>query len=400
MVEFKFQGFRKINKANSNIKKTLEQLNRAIKDNNIESLDKTLKDISKIRITDINQSTKQGQKLTQAIRDIREIRSKAAKAELDFMRANPQLGTRYKSGSVGFSSPEAIEGMNAARMQVFNNNGYGLSRKQRLTNNINAIGRNIKNGSKIVGKNVGATGKWMWKHPVITLGGATVAIPTLYATTNGTGWTNTVMDLIGNNTRKKDGTPRFTINRDFDDMSSNAQAFLQDAIDKKVVPGKWSTPEERERYFQEHPNDTIRTGWIGRISDELREKGITQSDYKKYYDIDYGSLSDMPGGTGFGINIVPKKEGGYQRLDPITAGLYETQQSMGSFPLAYVKDGVLTDGESWDYKKADKTASYPTSLTGILRVFAGRNGTNEADSIPSIVTSNMKIPYKKRNNKK
>jgi len=56
---------------------------------------------------------------------------------------------------------------------------------------------------------------------------STIGVPTLlYAYNHGTGWTNTLIDLIGNNIRKKDGTPLFTVNRDFDDMSSNAQAFL------------------------------------------------------------------------------------------------------------------------------------------------------------------------------
>jgi len=72
---------------------------------------------------------------------------------------------------------------------------------------------------------------------------------------------------------------------------------------------------------------------------------------------------------------------------------------MGSFPLAYVKDGVLTDGEGWDFRKEDKHTPYTTSLLQNLRVFAGRHGTNEADEVPAIVTSNMKIPYKKRDKK-
>ena len=43
-----------------------------------------------------------------------------------------------------------------------------------------------------------------------------------YGALNGTGWTNTILDVAGNQTRKDDGTPIFTVNRDFDDMSSNA----------------------------------------------------------------------------------------------------------------------------------------------------------------------------------
>ena len=218
-----------------------------------------------------------------------------------------------------------------------------------------------------------------------------------YGALNGTGWTNTVLDVLGNNTRDDQGNPLFTINRDFNDMSPNTQAFLQDAIDKKVVPGKWNSPEEREKYFQEHPNDTIRTGWYGRLNKELKKKGITKSDYKKYYGIDYGSIGDMPGLTAFGVNVAPGDNGGIKMFDPVTAGLYETQQSMGSFPLAYTKDGVLTDGEDWNFKEADKDAKYDSyNPLKILRVWAGRNGTNEKDKVKSVVTSNMKIPYKKR----
>lgn len=377
-----------------NPSRQLKLIKKAQGSTDLETLNRQLRDFSQLRISDIDKTTKEGAKLAEKIRDIRKIRSAASKAELEFMQAHPELGTLLKSGSREFSSAEAKAGIEAARMQAFKDAGFGLSRGERFMNGLRGLGEGSLNAGK-------KAGKWSRKHPFKAGALGLLAVPTaglLYAYNNGTGWTNTVMDLIGNNTRKKDGTPIITVNRDFDDMSSNAQEFLQDAIDKKQVPGKWSTPEEREIYFKEHPNDTIRTGWIGRLTKELKEKGITESDYKKYYGIDYGSLSDMPGATGFGINIV-RTQDGLGRLDPITAGLYETQQSMGSFPLAYVKDGVLTDGESWDFKKADKTKKYSGGLTSRLRTFAGRHGTNETDTVPPIVTSNMKIPYKKRNKK-
>ena len=219
--------------------------------------------------------------------------------------------------------------------------------------------------------------------------GAAVGLPTAYALTTSTGMTNAALDLIGNNTRLPDGTPLFTINRDWEDQPSHVQAFLQEAVDRKQIPGKWSTPEERDAYFQAHPNDTIRTGWIGRLS-HLRDKGVNESDYKRYFGTDYGGLSSMPAATGFGFQTG-------SGLSDVDAGKYTTMQSMGSFPMAFVKDGVLTDGETWDYKESDKTAPYPAnSIPGALRVFAGRHGTNETDNVQPIVTSNMKIPYKRR----
>lgn len=377
----------------------------------LEKAEKTTKDLSRLKITDLNPQkiffglfNNKDARLANQIRSARNARSQASHEAIKFMQANPELGRVLKSGNRGFSSPEAIAGINAARLKAFKDSGYGLTLEDYVLNGSKKVGNVIKD--LITGNNRlrRAEKAFNAKHPILRIPKDILKYGTLgsgitlgYSALNGTGWTNTLLDFVGNNTRKDDGTPLFTVNRDFDNMSSNAQAFLQDAIDKKVIPGKWSTPEEREKYFQEHPTDTIRTGWYGRLNKNLQKQGITQSDYKKYYGIDYGSLGSMPGFTGFGINIANGKDGKLKRFDPVIAGLYETQQSMGSFPLAYVKDGVLTNGESWDYKKADKNAAYTSlSPSSVLRVFAGRHGTNETDSVPVIVTSNMKIPYKKR----
>lgn len=367
--------------------KEVKQLERFIK------LDNKLQNLSKLRISDIDQSTKEGVKLVNKIRTARKALSNASKAQNTWIKNNTDKATKvYKSGAMEFLSNDAKASIAAARMQAFKDSGFGINKNEQFIKGL----KNLKENGLDKVKNSWKSNK---KYPVII---STIGVPTLlYAYNHGTGWTNTLIDLIGNNIRKKDGTPLFTVNRDFDDMSSNAQAFLQDAVDKKEIPGYWKTPEEREAYFQKHPNDTIKANWYGRLNSKLKSKGITQSDYKKYYGINYGTLSSMPGLTGFGINLVPNKNSktGYGRLDPITAGLYETQQSMGSFPLAYVKDGVLTDGEGWDFRKEDKHTPYTTSLLQNLRVFAGRHGTNEADEVPAIVTSNMKIPYKKRDKK-
>lgn len=355
------------------------------------------------------------EQINQELKALTGTRSAGSQAELAFMQANPQLGTRLKSGSIQFSSPEAIAGLNAARLAAYKELGYGLGTKESIQRRMKKVGSGAKDlgvKTKDILSIIGGNNKLRMaeksfnkNHPFLRfvvkdplkygmlLSGAGLT----YGALNGTGWTNTVLDVLGNNTRDDQGNPLFTINRDFNDMSPNTQAFLQDAIDKKVVPGKWNSPEEREKYFQEHPNDTIRTGWYGRLNKELKKKGITKSDYKKYYGIDYGSLGDMPGLTAFGVNIAPGDKGGIKMFDPVTAGLYETQQSMGSFPLAYTKDGVLTDGEDWNFKEADKDAKYDSyNPLKVLRVWAGRHGTNEKDKVKSIVTSNMKIPYKKR----
>lgn len=62
--------------------------------------------------------------------------------------------------------------------------------------------------------------------------GVLAGIP-YYLLTHNTGPTATILDLIGNSTRKDDGTPRFTHTYTYDDFNSDQQAFLQDAIDKK-----------------------------------------------------------------------------------------------------------------------------------------------------------------------
>lgn len=382
---------------------------------NLEQINQELKALTNTRISGIDKTTKEGRKLVDQIYKAKQARSAGSKAELAFMQAHPELGVKLKSGNISFSSPEAVAGLDAARLAAYKELGYGLGTKESIQRRMKKVGSGAKDlGVKTKGilSIIGGNNKlriaektFNKKHPFLRfivkdplkygmlLSGAGLT----YGALNGTGWTNTILDVAGNQTRKDDGTPIFTVNRDFDDMSSNAQAFLQDAIDKKVIPGKWSTPEEREKYFQEHPNDTIRTGWYGRLNKELRKKGIKESDYKKYYGIDYGSLGDMPGLTGFGINIARGDDNKPKRFDPVTAGLYETQQSMGSFPLAFTKDGVLTDGESWDFKEDDKNAAYDSyNPLKILRVWAGRHGTNEKDKVKPIVTSNMKIPYKKR----
>lgn len=400
MVNFKF------NNPFKNLIKSSKDLNQIQKD---------LKALTSMRISGIDKNTKEGRKLIDQIYKARNARSAGAQAELAFMQANPQLGTRLKSGSIQFSSPEAISGLNAARLAAYKELGYGLGTKESIQRRMKKVGSGAKDlgvKTKDILSIIGGNNKLRMaeksfnkNHPFLRfvvkdplkygmlLSGAGLT----YGALNGTGWTNTVLDVLGNNTRDDQGNPLFTINRDFNDMSPNTQAFLQDAIDKKVVPGKWNSPEEREKYFQEHPNDTIRTGWYGRLNKELKKKGITKSDYKKYYGIDYGSIGDMPGLTAFGVNVAPGDNGGIKMFDPVTAGLYETQQSMGSFPLAYTKDGVLTDGEDWNFKEADKDAKYDSyNPLKILRVWEGRNGTNEKDKVKSVVTSNMKIPYKKR----
>lgn len=400
MVNFKF------NNPFKNLIKSSKDLNQIQKD---------LKALTSMRISGIDKNTKEGRKLIDQIYKARNARSAGAQAELAFMQANPQLGTRLKSGSIQFSSPEAISGLNAARLAAYKELGYGLGTKESIQRRMKKVGSGAKDlgvKTKDILSIIGGNNKLRMaeksfnkNHPFLRfvvkdplkygmlLSGAGLT----YGALNGTGWTNTVLDVLGNNTRDDQGNPLFTINRDFNDMSPNTQAFLQDAIDKKVVPGKWNSPEEREKYFQEHPNDTIRTGWYGRLNKELKKKGITKSDYKKYYGIDYGSIGDMPGLTAFGVNVAPGDNGGIKMFDPVTAGLYETQQSMGSFPLAYTKDGVLTDGEDWNFKEADKDAKYDSyNPLKILRVWAGRHGTNEKDKVKSVVTSNMKIPYKKR----
>lgn len=400
MLNFKF------NNPFKNLIKSSKDLNQIQKD---------LKALTSMRISGIDKNTKEGRKLIDQIYKARNARSAGAQAELAFMQANPQLGTRLKSGSIQFSSPEAISGLNAARLAAYKELGYGLGTKESIQRRMKKVGSGAKDlgvKTKDILSIIGGNNKLRMaeksfnkNHPFLRfvvkdplkygmlLSGAGLT----YGALNGTGWTNTVLDVLGNNTRDDQGNPLFTINRDFNDMSPNTQAFLQDAIDKKVVPGKWNSPEEREKYFQEHPNDTIRTGWYGRLNKELKKKGITKSDYKKYYGIDYGSIGDMPGLTAFGVNVAPGDNGGIKMFDPVTAGLYETQQSMGSFPLAYTKDGVLTDGEDWNFKEADKDAKYDSyNPLKILRVWAGRNGTNEKDKVKSVVTSNMKIPYKKR----
>ena len=108
-------------------------------------------------------------------------------------------------------------------------------------------------------------------------------------------------------------------------------------------------------------------------------------------------MSDMPGLTALGLpSFDPKNSAAID-------GMYNIMQTLGSFPLAYVKDGVLTqnkkgEGDSWDFRPEEKNNKVTLSFQG-LRALAGKHGTNEADNIPAIVTTKAKIPYKKRNKK-
>lgn len=156
------------------------------------------------------------------------------------MQAHPELGVKLKSGNISFSSPEAVAGLDAARLAAYKELGYGLGTKESIQRRMKKVGSGAKNlGIKTKGilSIIGGNNKlriaeksFNKKHPFLRfvvkdplkygmlLSGAGLT----YGALNGTGWTNTILDVAGNQTRKDDGTPIFTVNRDFDDMSSNA----------------------------------------------------------------------------------------------------------------------------------------------------------------------------------
>lgn len=290
------------------------------------------------------------------------MRSAASKAELEWMQANPERATKvYKSGAREFGGDENQLALLKVRQEAIK--PFIVDKAKNIRKN---RGRALKAGAAV---------------------GVAAGIP-YYFLTNNTGPTATVLDLIGNNTRKNDGTPRFTHTYTYDDFNSDQKAFLQDAIDKKQTQ-YWSTPEERAAYFEKHPNDTIRTGWYGRVAGT----NIKQSDYKKYYGKDYGGLTAMPKLTGFGIGVGMK--------NPVEAGMYETMQTLGSFPISYTKDHAIIE-DTWDFNKADHNKKYvksynPLDILTNLRIFAGKHGTSEADNYVPIVTTHAEVPYRKIN---
>ena len=110
----------------------------------LEKAEKTTKDLSRLRIMDLNPQkiffgrfNNKDARLANQIRSARNARSQASHEAIKFMQANPELGRVLKSGNRGFSSPEAIAGINAARLKAFKDSGYGLN-----------IGDHVLNGSK------------------------------------------------------------------------------------------------------------------------------------------------------------------------------------------------------------------------------------------------------------
>lgn len=81
-------------------------------------LDNLTKELSKMKITDLDLTTKSGRKMADKIRAAKSVRSSAREAELEWMQKNADMGKMLKSGAREFSSAEAKAGLNRARLEA------------------------------------------------------------------------------------------------------------------------------------------------------------------------------------------------------------------------------------------------------------------------------------------
>ena len=190
-------NFNKFNNPFKNLIKSSKDLNQIQKD---------LKALTSMRISGIDKNTKEGRKLIDQIYKARNARSAGAQAELAFMQANPQLGTRLKSGNIQFSSPEAISGLNAARLAAYKDLGYGLSTGESIQRELKKVGskagnlsvkaKDLGNKAKDLGRKSGDLGlsfitgnnkiraaekAFNKKHPILRVGKDIVKYPAALA---------------------------------------------------------------------------------------------------------------------------------------------------------------------------------------------------------------------------
>lgn len=132
-------------------------------------------------------------------------------------------------------------------------------------------------------------------------------------------------------------------------LSPELYSFLQDAIDKK-----WN-PEDRRQYFENHPQDTIKKTFVGRLN------GQQQSDYEKYFGNSY---------TGPLVKGFTKSMFG--------PGIDQAQATFGAFDIQYLPDkAIITD--SWDFQGRGNFGY--NSLMNIIRSLAETYGSQESSNV-------------------
>lgn len=184
--------------------------------------------------------------------------------------------------------------------------------------------------------------------------------------------TNTITDAIGAPIKRflnhtfGINIPAQTFNES--DLTPEHYEFWQEAIEKK-----WPK-KERDAYFAKNPDAQVKKGWIGRITPELRKKGITQSDYKKYFGENY----DGPMARGLEETMSGR-------------GISQAMGTIGSGNLIYTKDGVYLS-DDWDFKG---TGKFDTSnFTGVIRQFQENYGSQENDDTNPVRNFKGLIKYK------
>lgn len=152
------------------------------------------------------------------------------------------------------------------------------------------------------------------------------------------------------------------------DLTPEHYEFWQEAIERK-----WPK-KERDAYFAKNPDAQVHKGWIGRITPELRKKGISQSDYKKYFGQNY----DGPMARGLQETMFGE-------------GISQAMGTIGSGNIVYTKDGAyLTD--DWDFKG---TGKFDTSdFKGVVRQFQENYGSQENDDTNPVRQFKGLIKYK------